>query len=174
MLGVLLVCEGARVITLNSAAEALLARDDGLALQGRALAAAEPYESEMLRREVARALSRVDRHAGPSYAIATASRQSGKAPYLLLIAPIERGSTVGGSSEPAALIAIEDPEQPGLDFLHELHAAFEIIEGGQEVGPEIIETHGPSNVGENYREWIRSMRALAKALWGRTYSSSIS
>ncbi|MBI1775848.1 MAG: hypothetical protein HYR63_10925 [Proteobacteria bacterium] len=167
-LGVLLVGEGGRVIILNSAAEALLASCDGLMLLGQTLAATRPFEDEMMRQEIARTLTREDRCAGPSYTVATASRLSGMAPYLLLFAPLERGLTAAGPSESATLIVIEDPEQPLPDLSQQLRVAFQIVEGGSEVVTQIMESHGLSDVVGSHGARIRTIRALVKALYAGT------
>lgn len=174
LLGILLVGEEGRVIALNSTAEKLLARGDGLMLQGQALAAAEPSESETMRRGIERMLSLDDQHAGPAYAIARASRPSSMTPYVLLIAAIRRSATAGGPGERAALIAIDDPERPVPDLSHELRIAFEIVEGDAEVLPQVTGSHGRNSAMEGFGEWVRFTRALAKVLFRHNHPSSMS
>jgi hypothetical protein len=165
-LGVLLVGENGRILILNDAAEDILDMEDGLLRRGGALAANRPFEAAMLSREVARALSPGLRNAGPSYTISTVSRPSGMLPYLLLIAPLEAGLAGGTPDEPAALVAIEDPEQLIPDLAEQLRTAFDIAEGGAEVAAQLMESHGLGEGGDGRGARIRAIRGLVQAMMG--------
>jgi PAS domain-containing protein len=166
LLGIFVVGEDGHVVTLNSAADRLLARNDGLLLEGQKLAAVEPAESEAMREGIARALASEGAQAGPAYAIARASRPARIVPYVLLIARVDIApAQPGGPSTPAVLVAVEDPDQPVMDLGYELRIAFDLVEGI--IAP--VAAGGGSRdrtkAMDSFGEWIRFVRALARVLF---------
>ena len=162
-LGVFVVSQGGRVVWLNSAAERLIARDDGLRLQDQAMLAGDPAESETIREAIARALNCEDAHAAPAYSIARASRPSRIVPYVLLVARVDAGPD--GTGQPAVLVAVEDPDQPVPDLGYELRTAFEIVEGVVRPVSQMPARGERQRAMESFGEWIRFVRALARVFF---------
>ena len=165
LLGVFVVGEEGEVVTLNSAAERLLARNDGLLLEGEKLAAVDPAESGAMHEGIARALASEGPQSSPAYAIARASRPSRIVPYVLLIARIDIATQPGAPSTPAVLIAVEDPDQPVMDLGYELRIAFDIVEGIIAPVAETGQSRERKKAMESFGEWIRFVRALARVLF---------
>ncbi len=141
-LGVLLVDQRARVILANRAAEAALARADGIGVDASGLRAATPSQTSALRQLIARAADRT-RIAGRGGALRL-DRPSMRRPLSVLVAPLgTTGAAWLPELMPAAIVFVSDPEQdaprpaPHLRALYGLTsaeaAAAEAIAQGQGV-----------------------------------------
>jgi PAS domain-containing protein/DNA-binding CsgD family transcriptional regulator len=108
-LGVILVDGDARVIEMNAAAEAIVARNDGLALREGRLAAQRAFEECKLARLAAGAVSAQPEAAAGRMLIA---RRTGQPAYALTALPL--GSDLARGGDAHALILVADPERSAL------------------------------------------------------------
>ncbi len=114
-MGVILVDRGGRVVAINRAAQAIVARNDGLASVDRGLVAATQAETAALRRLIAQATQTSQgRGLHPGGALAL-SRPSMLRPLSVLVAPLGRKAAGAndldlGRMRPAAVVFVSDPE----------------------------------------------------------------
>jgi len=114
--GVVLVDRHARVVLANRAAEAMLARGDGIGADASGLRAATPAQTAALRRLVAQAADRT-RVAGRGGALRLdrpSDRPFPGRPLSVLVAPVGAAAAGGAwlpEPRPAAILFVSDPEQ---------------------------------------------------------------
>lgn len=106
--GVLALDTAGRVIFANMAAETILAEHDGLDVVQGSLAPPRSGDAQALRRLVGSAVSRGAVRNGGWLRL---PRPSGRIAYSIFIAPLEIDAGLAGLQQPAALVAIFDPEK---------------------------------------------------------------
>jgi DNA-binding CsgD family transcriptional regulator len=123
--GVVLVDRHARVVLANRAAEAMLARGDGIGADASGLRAATPAQTAALRRLVAQAADRA-RVAGRGGALRLDRPSLGR-PLSVLVTPVgvaDAGDAWLPEPRPAAIVFMADPEQrhrPPASHLREIY-----------------------------------------------------
>ncbi len=119
-IGVALVNEEATVLALNRQAEAIIAKNDGLATMGGRLCASRPRATAELRRLIAAASSTTCGKGLSSGGALSLPRPSLLRPLSLLVTPAPASEHRDGHMHPTAVVFITDPEE-------ETHSAQEIL-----------------------------------------------
>ncbi len=124
--GTALVGRDAKVLHLNATAAAMLARRDGLDLQGGRLSAMRAGEDSALARLIG--LAAVGDGAGPRGGALAISRPSGARPWGVIVAPLAIEAPMLAPWRPAAIVSIADPERTPLPPAARLAALFGMTE----------------------------------------------
>lgn len=110
LIGTLILDESGKVLKSNSAADALIAEQDGIQLSQGVLQAHCPFENRKLQKAIRLGLANHLSAAPSSVEVATLSRPSGKTPLNVLIRPIPLNYTSEESTQrPAVAVFIRDP-----------------------------------------------------------------
>jgi DNA-binding CsgD family transcriptional regulator len=108
-IGVIVVEQNARVISINHAAEALLRRNSSLQIQYGRLGAAQPSEDDRLRQVILNAATASIGRSAQAGGMVRIQRR-GQKPICLSIYPFPGPRQSTGITVPAALIFVADPE----------------------------------------------------------------
>ncbi|MEZ0054453.1 DNA-binding CsgD family transcriptional regulator [Mycobacterium sp. MAA66] len=120
--GMAIVGAGPSVRYLNSAAEKIVARQDGLCIQGGVFEIASPRVDVALHRAINTALGHCESAVASGNSL-LCPRPSGLRPYVIHVLPVRR--TAADYTESRALLLIIDPEQqpePAPDLLRRLYS----------------------------------------------------
>ncbi len=111
-LGVVVVAQGCEPVIVNSYAQELIARGDGLAVGPDGLRAARKDETSELRRLLA-ASAPCGERAPVSGGQMRISRLSGERSLAVRVSPLQVAGSATGREQPVAAVFICDPEQSG-------------------------------------------------------------
>jgi DNA-binding CsgD family transcriptional regulator/PAS domain-containing protein len=106
----IVVNAASQVVYMNAAAERIIAADDGAKVVRSVLDAVVPGEGKLLRQLMTSALQVTRNVAASPGGVMRISRQSGCAPYEVMVTPVS-GTTLGlGFEGPLAAVFVRDPE----------------------------------------------------------------
>ena len=124
--GTALVGHDGKVLHVNAAAAAMLARRDGLELQGSRLRAMRATEDAALTRLIG--LAAIGDDAGQRGGALAVARPSGARPWGLIVAPLTIETPILAPYRPTAVVSIADPERTPLPPAARLAALFGLTE----------------------------------------------
>ncbi len=122
--GFVLVDDRMRVLTMNDAAHAIVASDDGLTVRDCSLRAFRVPEDAALQKLVADAIQTTRKMAFASGGVTAITRPSGLRPFTLLVTPLPRNGEGIFAERAAAAIFVKDPEkkfEPQVETLQRLY-----------------------------------------------------
>jgi len=169
-MAILVLDREGRVLLANAAALRILEQRDGLCCRDDRLVASRPADTRALQREIAAIVGRGESRA-PGYGMAKASRPSGLAPYVLLVAPFASpAAEIGPAPEaaPAALLIVSDLELPLPDCGRYLGLAFEMTEAEVEVSLGLLDGQTPSEIAHMRGVRLTTIRSQVKAIFAKT------
>lgn len=101
-----------RIAFLNSAAEELKSRDDGVQLCAQGIRLKNESESAQLQRLIGQAIGTLSREGRASCEVMRASRSSGRRPYGVRVMSVSRSPVALTLFRPAVCVLIIDPDRP--------------------------------------------------------------
>jgi DNA-binding CsgD family transcriptional regulator/PAS domain-containing protein len=163
--GIVIVRKDAVIVRLNTAAERIVGRSDGLRIRSGCLEAARTHVNNQLHQGIAEAL--IGR--GPGCRRGTSlpcSRPSGKRPYILHVLPVS--TTEDASQRPSALVVIVDPEQQSEPPANLLRRLYGLTNAEAAVALRVLRGEGLKPICEDMALSIATIKTHLQHIFDKT------
>jgi DNA-binding CsgD family transcriptional regulator len=168
-LGVILLSPRGRVVTMNRAAQRLLAEDDGLQAGPDGLLAERTSESTRLKQLVATATATsADAELGPTGVLTVSRRKD--SPLQLLVSPV-RGFDLDESHPVRAIVFAGDPAQGGSPTNDTLRILFGLTPAECRLAMLLADGHSPTAIAEMIGVTRNTLKSQLSSIYGKTGTS---
>ncbi len=168
-IGVILLTRKGQVVTMNRAAERLLAENDSLQVTRDGLRIKRSGESTRLQQLIAEAAANSEGGGfGPGGAL-TVSRE-GRPPLQLLLSPV-RGSNVDDAHPVHAVVFISDPAQKIRPSYDTVRALFELTPAEYRLAMLLADGHDPTAIAEMVGVSRNTLKSQLASIYRKTGTS---
>lgn len=169
---VVVVDASGQPLEVNSAAEAILAMNDGLSVDGRRLNPLWPAEREQLQRLIAGACGVSNGEQRPPGGHLTVRRPSGFRPFLLVVSPLPRAvADARGRRRSVAVVVIKDSQteaQASASSLEEVAELYELTPAETRLVALIMDSLGLFEAAERLGITRNTARTHMKHIYAKT------